>query len=105
MMPGPIEVGRSWGHYPVARHSRVIPVRRDEMPMLADMPERVLPFGCGRSYGDSCLNDGGALLLTAGLDQILSLEDDGLLRCEAGITLARILEVIVPRGWFLPVVP
>ena len=105
MAPVSVEVGRSWGHYPTARHSRVIPVRRDETPVLTNLQEHVLPFGCGRSYGDSCLNDGGALLLTTELDQIISLDDDGLLRCEAGITLARILEVIVPRGWFLPVVP
>lgn len=105
MAPVSVEVGRSWGHYPAARHSRVIPVRRDETPVLADLPEHVLPFGCGRSYGDSCLNDGGALLLTTELDRVISLDDDGLLRCEAGITLARILEVVVPRGWFLPVVP
>ena len=105
MPPVTIEVGRSWGHYPAAHHSRLIPVRRDETPEVAAMPGHVLPFGCGRSYGDSCLNDGGALLLTSGLDQIISLDDDGLLRCEAGITLAGILEIIVPRGWFLPVVP
>jgi FAD/FMN-containing dehydrogenase len=29
----------------------------------------------------------------------------GLLRCEAGVTLADILALVVPRGWFLPVVP
>jgi FAD/FMN-containing dehydrogenase len=29
----------------------------------------------------------------------------GVLRCEAGVTLAQILELVVPRGWFLPVVP
>jgi FAD/FMN-containing dehydrogenase len=32
-------------------------------------------------------------------------EDTGLLRCEAGVTLAEILWLVVPRGWFLPVVP
>ncbi len=29
----------------------------------------------------------------------------GLLRCEAGVTLAEILDFAVPRGWFLPVSP
>jgi FAD/FMN-containing dehydrogenase len=29
----------------------------------------------------------------------------GVLRCEAGVSLGQILALIVPRGWFLPVVP
>src|SRR5262245_24233431 len=32
-------------------------------------------------------------------------EETGILRCEAGVMLADILEVMVPRGWFLPVTP
>jgi FAD/FMN-containing dehydrogenase len=66
----------------------------------------VLPFGQGRSYGDSCLNDGGALLHTGALDRFISFDAaSGLLRCEAGVTLAQILALAVPRGFFLPVVP
>jgi FAD/FMN-containing dehydrogenase len=32
-------------------------------------------------------------------------EQAGILRCEAGVTLAQILNLTVPRGWFLPVTP
>jgi FAD/FMN-containing dehydrogenase len=60
----------------------------------------------GRSYGDACLNDGGTLLVTKGLDRFISFDEtSGLLSCEAGLSLAEILRVIVPRGWFLPVLP
>jgi FAD/FMN-containing dehydrogenase len=101
-----IQVGSSWGRYPAAKHTRAVPVVwRDEPPVLGLIPEPVLAYGCGRSYGDSCLNDGGALLVATGLDRFIALEDSGLLRCEAGVTLAEILDVVVPRGWFLPVVP
>jgi FAD/FMN-containing dehydrogenase len=66
----------------------------------------VLPRGLGRSYGDSCLNDGGVLLATRGLDRFLSLDEErGTLICEAGVSLAEILRLVVPRGFFLPVVP
>ena len=66
----------------------------------------MLPFGLGRSYGDSCLNDGGELLLTESLDHILAFdEENGLIRCEAGASLDEVLQVIVPRGWFLPTTP
>lgn len=66
----------------------------------------VLPYGNGRSYGDSCLNTGGVLIDCGGLDRFISFDgDSGVLRCEAGVLLADILDVAVPRGWFLPVSP
>jgi FAD/FMN-containing dehydrogenase len=66
----------------------------------------VLPFAYGRSYGDSCLNAGGALLDVSRLRRFIAFDESrGLLRCESGLTLAEVLAVIVPRGWFLPVVP
>jgi FAD/FMN-containing dehydrogenase len=65
-----------------------------------------LAYGRGRSYGDSCLNGGGVLVPTDRLDRFISFDDaTGTLRCEAGVTLGEILELAVPRGWFLPVVP
>jgi FAD/FMN-containing dehydrogenase len=66
----------------------------------------MLPYAFGRSYGDSCLNDGGLLLDVRRLDRMIAFDQTaGLLRCEAGVPLAEILALIVPRGWFLPVVP
>ena len=65
-----------------------------------------LPYGRGRSYGDVCLNDGGVLLGTRGLDRYISLDiERGILAGESGLTLGQILELIVPKGWFLPVTP
>ena len=98
---------QSWGRYPRANHTRVLPLYwRSETPSLTDFPESVLPFACGRSYGDSCLNEGGALLDVAGLDRFISWdESQALLRCEAGVTLAEILALMVPQGWFAPVLP
>jgi FAD/FMN-containing dehydrogenase len=78
---------------------------RDQPPALDEVPDLLLPSGCGRSYGDSCLNAGGALIDASGLDRFIDLAPDGRLRCEAGVTLAEILDIVVPRGWCLPVVP
>lgn len=65
-----------------------------------------LPYGLGRSYGDSCLNENGTLLSTRKLHRILALDEKkGTLEVEAGATVAECLEYLVPRGWFLPVVP
>jgi len=66
----------------------------------------VLPHGMGRSYGDVCLNEDGVLLHTVGLHRFIKFDEEtGLLRCEAGVRLDQILELVVPRGWFLPVTP
>lgn len=97
----------SWGRYPSAEPAGVLPVvwRSDPLP-LETLPGLVLPYACGRSYGDSCLNGGGLLLDVSGLDRMIAFDDEqGLLRCEAGVTLAAILALTVPRGWFLPVLP
>ena len=78
----------------------------NELPDWKSLACPVLPFGQGRSYGDACLNEGGILLYTKPLCRFISFDEQaGILRCEAGTTLAEILQLIVPRGWFLPVTP
>nr|WP_282452908.1 FAD-binding oxidoreductase [Lysobacter sp. CAU 1642] len=73
---------------------------------LPDGAAPMLAFGNGRSYGDSCLNAGGSLLLTRRLDHFLSFDaDTGVLECEAGITLGEIQDFAVRRGYLLPVTP
>jgi FAD/FMN-containing dehydrogenase len=40
------------------------------------------------------------------MDRFISFDTEGgILRCEAGVDLADILELIIPKGWFLPVTP
>jgi FAD/FMN-containing dehydrogenase len=83
---------------------------------LPDVPARneldscntqtMLPYGNGRSYGDSNLNPGGALLRTRLLNRFISFDRaTGLLTCESGVLLSEILQLCVPQGWFLPVTP
>lgn len=94
----------SWGRYPKATQRLLaLTSRHDALP---DANGTALPRGNGRSYGDSCLNDGGALLLTRGLDRYIDFDSaNGVLECEAGVLLAEILDLAVPQGWFLPVTP
>jgi FAD/FMN-containing dehydrogenase len=66
----------------------------------------VLAYGNGRSYGDSCLNDGGGLIAARRLGRILSFDAaSGIIVCEAGVLLDEVLELGVPAGWFPPVTP
>lgn len=95
---------QSWGRYPAASQKVVTPSQRD-LPVTAD-GDRWLPRGNGRSYGDSCLNDGGTLVDTRRLDNFISFDiATGVLRCESGAQLADILALALPHGWFLPVSP
>jgi FAD/FMN-containing dehydrogenase len=96
--------GHSWGRFPQASHT-VISVIDRHRPLPA-RDRAMLPYGNGRSYGDSCLNDGGALLYTKALDHFIEFNpESGELECEAGVQLADILDLVVPQGWFVPVTP
>ena len=74
------------------------------------LPERngqsILPVGARRSYGDVCVNHDGIALDTTGLSKFLVFDTkEGLLRCEAGMTLSAVAKLVVPHNWFLPVTP
>jgi FAD/FMN-containing dehydrogenase len=94
----------SWGRFPRAS-ARIVPIDwRTGTPF--DGPGPFLPHGLGRSYGDVCLNDRGTLLWTRGLDRFVALEVEGArLTCEAGASLASILDLVERHGLGLPVVP
>ncbi len=96
----------SWGRYPKL-YADVVPLSwASDFPLKRPASAPLLPVGAGRSYGDVCLLDGGTLLATRGLDRLLQFDPlTGVLRCEAGVTLAEILDFAVPRGFFLPVTP
>lgn len=99
---------QSFGHYPSSAPNQVIrPSWQDEIrPMLQSSSEMILPIGMRKSYGDSCLNNGGTMMDLTSLRKIISFDAQrGVLCVEAGITLKEILALIVPHGWFLPVSP
>src|SRR5215469_7964697 len=97
----------SWGHYPLY-DAKVTPInwQGDYLPATRGLHNGALPVGMGRSYGDVCLLKDGNLLVTTGMDRLISFDPaTGLLTAEAGMTLAQILDFAVPRGFFLPVSP
>jgi FAD/FMN-containing dehydrogenase len=77
---------------------------RDER--LPACEQLMLPYGNGRSYGDSCLNDNGTLLDMRGLDRFIHFDRiTGVITCEAGVLFSQVLDLVVPAGWFPPVTP
>jgi FAD/FMN-containing dehydrogenase len=97
----------SWTGHPQSHPKQVIEVNwRHNLPQINQLDQTVLPFGYGRSYGDSCLNNDGVLLDVTGLDRFIAFDrENGLLRCEAGVSVKDILKLIVPEGWFIHVSP
>ena len=92
-----------WGRYPLQTCELERPERYADLRPTTDT---VIARGQGRSYGDASLNENGRVILTERIDRMLELDvKQGILRAEAGVTLADILPVIIKQGWFLPVTP
>ncbi|MFE7442136.1 FAD-binding protein [Streptomyces chartreusis] len=65
-----------------------------------------IPRGLGRAYGDAAQNAGGMVLDMTGLDRVHAIDaDNGIVLCDAGVSLHRLMEVLLPLGWFVPVTP
>ena len=95
----------SWGR--LDRRARAaIGVDAVEDAGLASAGSLLLPFGNGRSYGDSCHNDDGLLIDNRPRNRIHAFDPGtGIISCEAGVTLRQILERAIPSRFFLPVTP
>lgn len=94
----------SWGRLGAFPHTVASLTSTDLLPDSCG--QLVLPFGNGRSYGDVCLNPHGALWLASSLDRFIAFDEQtGVLECEAGVLLRSIQNLVVPKGWMLPVTP
>lgn len=96
---------QGWGRYPRLEANVIKPLTYSaSQHCVTDNNLTLIARGMGRSYGDSSLfrnvMDTGHLNFLLGFDF-----NNGMLHCEAGVTLADILAVFVPQGWFLPVSP
>lgn len=100
----------SWGRYPdFPQTAQTCHWRGDIRQALVDKASQhgtLLPYGNGRSYGDSCLAASDQVLYMRPLDRFIAADwQTGLIRAEAGVTLDEVLAIAIPRGWFLPVTP
>ncbi|MFI0931349.1 FAD-binding protein [Streptomyces sp. NPDC021019] len=69
-------------------------------------PRGVIARGLGRSPGDAAQNAGGSVLDLTGLARVDGVDAAAcVVRCEAGVSLERLLRVLLPLGWLPPVVP
>lgn len=86
------------------RRRQYLPLERLETDFTRALPgdASLLPFGNGRSYGDSCHNDMGFLVPMQARKKILHFDPDtGLLTAESGVFLSEIVAHVAPHGYFL----
>jgi FAD/FMN-containing dehydrogenase len=101
-----VQTFTSWGNVIRKPHESAPLLNRHADFPVAPQQSSLLPYGNGRSYGDSCLNVGAALIPTRSLDRFISLDTtSGMVTCEAGILFDEMFRVIIPAGWFVPVTP
>ncbi len=94
----------SWGNYPSLKQEAIKLVWHTQG--FPKQPNPLLPYGNGRSYGDSCLTKNGTLIDIRPLKHFIAFDRAfGVMRCEAGVFLSSILSFTVSKGWFLPVTP
>jgi len=94
-----------WGNYPRIATERLAPRRPGAVPALLTSRSGLIARGQGRAYGDAAIGM-AATLSSQGLDRMRAFDGaTGCLTVEAGVTIAEILSVFVPRGFFLKVVP
>lgn len=94
-----------WGNYPRI-DCRLLRFRDTaELAGLVAANASMIARGNGRAYGDAALNP-AATLSTLGFDRIRAFDpESGRITCEAGVLLADLLDLFVPRGLFPPVTP
>jgi decaprenylphospho-beta-D-ribofuranose 2-oxidase len=94
----------NWGNYPVMESDEHTFSYIEDMHQYVRSTVDFIPRGNGRCYGDASLAIN--TVNTTKFDKILSFDaQNGVFECQSGITLDQVLEVIVPKGWFLPVTP
>jgi decaprenylphospho-beta-D-ribofuranose 2-oxidase len=96
-----------WGRYPALECDLYRPEKFSELAAIVESNSTsLIARGAGRAYGDAAVNGDNRVVDVTRLDRMISFDpESATLRAEAGVTLAGIIEVFVPRGFFPPVVP
>jgi decaprenylphospho-beta-D-ribofuranose 2-oxidase len=93
-----------WGNFPkiIGKISKAS--TREQLIQTLNENDTIIPFGNGRSYGDSALNDH----MVQYDNPEISIEFDqelGIVQVSAATQIGDLIDYILPFGWFPPVVP
>jgi decaprenylphospho-beta-D-ribofuranose 2-oxidase len=92
----------NWNNYPVVEAKEVS--FDFDRELVEKLTNPSIAHGNGRCYGDASLYSD--VINTLRFDKLLSFDEKhGIITCQSGTLLSDLLQIIVPRGWFLPVTP
>jgi decaprenylphospho-beta-D-ribofuranose 2-oxidase len=95
---------KSWGLYPKVKAQSISFNNILELKDKLQSAQDYIPFGNGRSYGDSALND--TVIPMRKLKTIFEFDKvSGVIDLESGVLLSEVLDHVVPQGWFLKITP
>src|SRR3990167_359077 len=90
--------------YPIIKNKKISLRDAKTLPTYINSTDEFIPYGNGRSYGDSALNEN--ILYCKTYNNFLDFDvQNGILTCQAGALLSEILDSVIKRGWFLKVTP
>lgn len=94
-----------WGNFPVTASYNFYPSTEAEVAKTIKQGNLV-PRGLGRSYGDQAINENGRVAICTHLNHFLGWDEkEGILECEAGVSLEEIINVFGPQGWLPMICP
>jgi decaprenylphospho-beta-D-ribofuranose 2-oxidase len=94
-----------WGGGPKVASTLVAPDGVETLrTALARRQTPAIARGLGRAYGDAAQLAGG-LVFDMTHFKGFTLQGDGVVSANAGVSIAELLQTLVPQGWMVPVVP
>ena len=95
---------KSWGNFPIINNKSFNFNEEETLKTIINVKNELIPFGNGRSYGDSGLSKN--IINVKPYNYFLNFDKTkGILHIQAGVLLTEILNVFVPKGWFVKVTP
>jgi len=92
-----------WGNYPMSDSYVFKPGSGSDLKKVLNK-SALVPRGLGRSYGDQAVNDSKHVAVCTKMNHFIAWDDaEGILECEAGVSLEEIISVFAPKG-YLPMI-
>jgi FAD/FMN-containing dehydrogenase len=93
-----------WGRYTVVNAKVLEPLKISDIKSLIISNQKIIARGLGRSYGDSANND--IVIDITRLNTLVHFDlQEGIIICEAGMSIQEINKLTIPKGWLIPVTP
>lgn len=94
-----------WGRTAPSMADVVTASSEEQVAALFSSSAHVLARGLGRSYGDAAQLGGGTVLDNHELGGISAITPTGEVTAGAGVSIDELLQLSIPKGWFVPVTP